>query len=451
MRRISLVAALTFAAALSGACRAQDVTANLNELIKVANDPNSPEQEKAIKKLGNVTNEIRAVTFVLRHQLGSGDAKIRRAAAETLDDLGPAAESAEYELISASRDPNVHVRLAAVDALGHIGPLAKGRAVPALIERLSKDKDVNVRRTAAGALAATGPYAKDAVPALMAALKDPDEPVMVNDFGTVQNNAIYALGEIGPGAAEAAPTLAAIAKDKKDLRRLGAITALGGIGTAHKDVLPALLDCMQQGKNDIRTRTGAAAALGKLGPGEAARQAVPALIDLLKEEEEAPAELIQTPGLIAQARCCAAQALGQLGPDAKSAVKILMDVMVDVKASACVNQAALKALGAIGPDAKDAIPVLMDLHNTPIGEKRFRTYMDRDSALVGIGKGAVPALLEKLQSSEPREVDWAMRVLARIGRDADAAAATLNDLAKNGPPSVRGQAAETLKAVLGDQ
>ena len=70
----------------------------------------------------------------------------------------------------------------------------------------------------------------------------------------MQDKAIQALGDIGPDAAEAAPALIAIAKDDRDPRRLGAILALGGIGAADKDVLPALLDFIKPIKNTMETR-----------------------------------------------------------------------------------------------------------------------------------------------------------------------------------------------------
>ncbi len=50
-----------------------------------------------------------------------------------------------------------------------------------------------------------GPAAAEAVPALMAALKDKDKKV--------RRNAAFALGEIGPAAKEAVPALEAAVRD----------------------------------------------------------------------------------------------------------------------------------------------------------------------------------------------------------------------------------------------
>lgn len=59
--------------------------------------------------------------------------------------------------------------------LGNIGPAA-AEAVPALIDAL-KDPDEIVRQKAAQALENIGPAAAEALPALTDALEDPDEIV----------------------------------------------------------------------------------------------------------------------------------------------------------------------------------------------------------------------------------------------------------------------------------
>ncbi len=55
--------------------------------------------------------------------------------------------------------------------MGQIGPAAPKEAVPALIAAL-KDEDRSVRWIAASALGKIGPVAKEAVPALEAAARD---------------------------------------------------------------------------------------------------------------------------------------------------------------------------------------------------------------------------------------------------------------------------------------
>ena len=85
-------------------------------------------------------------------------------------------------------------RQAAADALGEIGPDAKG-AIDALVERL-KDEAWPVRKAASLALGKIGP---ESIPILMTVLEDEDE--------NVRKLAIEALGGVGPPAKSVIPTL----------------------------------------------------------------------------------------------------------------------------------------------------------------------------------------------------------------------------------------------------
>ena len=80
------------------------------------------------------------------------------------------------------------------EAISAMGGLRVKEAVPELIGAL-KDNDDPVRAKAAEALWALGKEAKDAVPSLVPLLKDRNSSVRLNAVG--------ALGEIGPDAAAA--------------------------------------------------------------------------------------------------------------------------------------------------------------------------------------------------------------------------------------------------------
>ena len=80
------------------------------------------------------------------------DVSVRRTAAQALGTLGPAASPAASALIEALRDKIGYVRMAAAEALGHIG--AQG-AVPTLLELL-QDNNAGVRYEAAEALRKLG-------------------------------------------------------------------------------------------------------------------------------------------------------------------------------------------------------------------------------------------------------------------------------------------------------
>lgn len=149
---------------------------------------------------------------------------------------------------------------------------ASAADVSDLIKQL-KDKDIDVRRSAAKDLASAGPDAKAAVPALTAALKDGD--LFVRRF------AAQALGEIGKEAKSAAPSLNALLKEGKDKKEVldAAAGALGKIGGS-PDSVKALASTLKDTGADPGVRRQAAESLGKLG-GDA-KSAIPVLVDVLK-------------------------------------------------------------------------------------------------------------------------------------------------------------------------
>jgi HEAT repeat protein len=70
------------------------------------------------------------------------------------------------------------------------------------------------------------------------------------------------LGQIGPAAKEAVPALIAVLKDEDSELRASAATALGGIGPAAKEAVPALSVALKD--KDKRVREIAASALRKI-------------------------------------------------------------------------------------------------------------------------------------------------------------------------------------------
>ena len=67
----------------------------------------------------------------------------------------------------------------------------------------------------------------------------------------------------------------------------------------------------------------------------------------------------------------AAEALGKIGADAKSAVSALTDVVKDAKTDREVRNAAVEALGNMGPAAADALPTLKGLNK----KQRDKTFL----------------------------------------------------------------------------
>src|SRR5262249_12500436 len=140
---------------------------------------------------------------------------------------------------------------------------------------------------------------RDGVPALVAAMKDPDEGV--------RRQAVRSLGEIGPPAADAVPVLID-AIQKPDLGA-DAVLALEGIGPAAVRSLGwALTD------DSVAVRRAVAAVLRSIG--RDAHEATPRLAAALKDPD-------------AVVRLRAAAALGRIGYGARGAAAQLLEARSD--------------------------------------------------------------------------------------------------------------------------
>ena len=391
--------------------------------------------------------------------------------------LGGIGKDAVPALIAALQDPDPIIRRGATSALKGIGKDAKD-AIPALVLVLKTDKDSGVHFSAASALGSIEPEAriavpnlllsfkdesiepsergsslksigKDAVPALIAALQDPD-PI-------IRRGATSALKGIGKDAKDAIQALVLVLKTDKDASvRSSAASALGRIEKDAKEAVPALVLVLKTDK-DSSVRSSAAYALGSIGP--EARNAVPDLVAVLKDKDK-PVILIAitalggigkeaVPALVAALqdsdstiRYEAANALRLVGKDAKEAVPALVLALKTDK-DASVRSSAASALGSIGPEARNAVPDLMAALSEP-NERLSDAAVD---ALVQIGKDAVPALIATLSSENRRTRIYAAITLGEIGSDAKAANSTLLKLFRSKDEGIRSTAALALAKI----
>jgi HEAT repeat protein len=200
--------------------------------------------------------------------------------------------------------------------------------------------------------------------------------------------AVLAMGLVGLGKATSADdkyelgelVREGLAPLKGDKVALGAYAiSLGMIG--HKPAVPLLIKILNDRGLEKKLRGSAAMALGLIGDNKASD----AIISALKEREDRDLR-VQT-----------AVAAGLLGePDA---VKILVDILDDPKASQFVLGSVALALGQIG-DADAVSPLLKILEP----EKGNGTYPDLTRALVAVALG---------QLSDRRDI----RVLSNISED----------------------------------
>jgi TonB family protein len=149
---------------------------------------------------------------------------------------------------------------------------ALGAAGVSALARGLKSPDLNLRRNVMVALGALGggwwfhdrsPAKIDigpALPALVAALQDPDP--------RVRGGAAEELGDVGPKAAAAVPKLIALLSEPDEGLRNNACIGLKGIGPAAKDALPALRHALSDPSPDVRkfAHFAIASIEGRLGP-----------------------------------------------------------------------------------------------------------------------------------------------------------------------------------------
>ena len=223
------------------------------------------------------------------------------------------------EWVALAKGKDSRLEIEAVEALGRIGP----EAIPPLTELL-RDKEVWVRLKAAIALGMIGPEAKAAVPALTELLKD--------KYSQVRLVAAMTLGDIGPEAKAAVPALTELLKDEDSEVLASAASFLVRIDPEKAKILISVLKDMDR-KAGLSVRQAAAKALGKIGP--EAKTAIPALTELLKDKE---------------VRLDVAEALGKIGPEAKTAVPALTELLKDEKQQ--VQDAATEALKKIREEKK---------------------------------------------------------------------------------------------------
>ncbi len=368
-----------------------------------------------LKTLGEVTelgSVAKATVPALGKLLSHADKAVRGHAAKALGAIGPASAPALAALTKGLSDPDATVRAYAAFAIGQLGEEAKS-AAPALARALV-DADQLVRRQALKAVRAIRPDPGVMTPALTAMLKDapPQETARVLDC----------LAEYG---VDAVPAMIRWLKSPETT--YWACLVLSEIGPEAKDAVPALVDVLKQ--SDVNVRREAMMTLGSI------RVATPQVINALTQQLTDRDSLIRGP---------AAYSLGILGPDANAAIPALHKVLEDK--DNVVRTAAIWSLAHIEPKnepvQKQARTALLALvgHERPLVRKTVAHVLAADyandpqvaAALVNMlldsdeavrieaeqgvlrsGAAALPALDAALKNDQLRPI--VVRLLAPLG------------------------------------
>ena len=232
------------------------------------------------------------------------------------------------------------------------------------------------------------------------------------------------------------------------------------IAPSAQAAVPALVELLAD--QDPKVREVTSYALAQIGP--AAQQAAPTLAKLLIDEDPKVREVASlalgqigpganeaVPGLVtllndpkAEVRRSAAGALAQIGPNARQAVSSLIVILTDNDAN--FRQAAAFALGKVGPPAKEAELTLVKLLADPDAGTR-------QSAAFAIGQIgakadlAVPALIGLLADPSAQIRQAAADALAQVGAEAKQAVPALVKLLADGDPGPRQSAAYALARI----
>jgi HEAT repeat protein len=237
-------------------------------------------------------------------------------------------------------------------------------AVPVLRE-IAAYPDQNLRSEALGVLALLGPDARDATPELAAAVK-------AEDNSSRFMLACEALAGVDP--ATAAETLGEVLRDKtNDGRRSWALTELLKLAPQGREALPGLKEMVNDPKAEVVLRVQAMRMLWRLK--EPAEPLVAALVEVVTAD--------QSPAGVQ-----ALEALGEMGPDAKPALPVLLKLLQDRSIPLSGKYwgpphraAVIHAIGGIGPEARTAVPLLLDCLKT----KDYAVRMEVAMAVANMG------------------------------------------------------------------
>ncbi len=383
----------------------------------------------------------------LVEQLSARESVVRREAAYQLDKLGPAAKPALPALINALGDSDKQVWSTVIGTITQLGPDAT-EALPALIESLDsrtsrggRDRD---RRQmlfrVAHAISRIGPAA---IPPLIEALKSEDL--------MARAGAAKALGGIGPAAREAIPGLIANLRNEQPDERLATIDALALIG---REAVPALGEAL--GSSAPGVRAGAALALAEIGRDA---QGLAVKVADAAEKETDPAVRAALFAAVPKVGVDPARAVGLLlrgvkdGNDEvrhaainaiyllRSANDLLIPALITLlrDPNPTLSERAAIVIGRLGPSASGAVPTLLEVlrQRTPPPP----AYVD---ALGQIGPAAVPPILRAIEKENPDQLTrehWSVTCLKTVG---GAAIAPLSTALADSSVSIRLAAARAL-------
>jgi HEAT repeat protein len=367
-------------------------------IVSIQSSKKYPGHRTSSRRLQQTFAGAADATRALLPGLECSNWKVRESAVLVLGWIGAEAESAIPALVSALEDSFWGVRMQAAFTLRNIG-IMNTTVIMGLLERLNDDS-ASVADAAATALARYPEQTLDAVKAALGA-----------SVPRTRRFAARSARKMVTPPYSAFPLLLAMLKDDTIENRLEVVEALrawepGSI----EEAVPVLIQML--GDADLRCP---AARLLALKGGDRAGQALPALVEAVREPEEHP-------------RSCANQAYGDISTIGPAAIPVMIELL-DLD-DVGPRHSALLALGRIEPQTSGSMAAIAEM----LADEELGA--NARELLVSIGQPSVGLLVEGLAHESPRTRSEAAIGLARIGPDAvDAAPALVRRLAdESGEP-----------------
>lgn len=356
-------------------------------------------RERGVQFQSKTTAQWSAQVFAPQAQADQASAALR--------EMGPAAVPDLVKLLRA-RDPFLQMQIRAF-MRGWPTPVAKF-----FLPYTTRVPAAWVKRSAARSLAIIGPPARAAVPALLQALRDPDEGFEWEAAG--------ALGRIGD---DALPGLLQAMNEPKPATRRAAAYALGDMRASPAETVSVLVKALHDA--DPGVRTSAAGSLGRIG-----LPAIAQLVEMVGREQgalrQAAGDLVlqfyndwrhvspDIPGGVDQdptraARQRAIEDLGKAGQADELVLGIWVGVLRDPAPG--VRLAAAEHLGQTTPIPRSALAGLarcLSDGSPEVKEAAARALGNQGAA----ARPVVPALTRLLEDKEQAVRDAAREALGKV-------------------------------------
>jgi HEAT repeat protein len=325
---------------------------------------------------------------------------------------------------------NPKFRLGALIAL-EVSDSAGRTGLPALLSAIEKDKSPQVRQEAVMLLGRLGPKTNGGIQALVASLQ-------TDKADEVREAAATAIGNKFVDQAVAyLSVLTDTMKDPHDGTRIAAAGALRNMGEAAKPALPILLEAAKNPKEHPQVRAAALHVVSRLGKDNP--QTVPLLLELLKNSA--------TPAALREA---AADGLGRSGSDSADVVNALGQTLGDKNLE--LRKAVAIALGTLGNKAKAAWPDVKERLSDAKEDSSVRNHLIRLTGTFAKNNAeAVKALTDAAVNDKSTENRIAaIQELGELGTLPKETRDTLRSIAnQDARAAIREAAAKALKQVGG--